>query len=114
MDSQRRAYMAPKLAESLGQLTGYLEHFYSEYRSERDDATGEEIVDDTFGKYYKPRGILLIGRRYIKDGTTAHSETIDALPKHLRRLTSYFHWVDVLTYDDLIERAENGLSALSK
>jgi hypothetical protein len=27
-------------------------------------------------------------------------------------LLSYFHWVEVLTYDDLIERAENGLNNL--
>lgn len=114
VDSQRRHYMAPKLAESLGQLMGYLEHYYSVYSTERDDDTGDERTEDTFGKYYKPKGILLIGRRYKQDGTEVVADTADALPKYLRRLTSFFHWVDVLTYDDLIERAENGLLALSE
>lgn len=113
-DSMNRCYISPKLAESLGQLTGYLEHFYSEFRIERDDETKDEVTVETYGKYYKPKGILLIGRRYKKDGTESRTETVDALPRNLRRLTSYFHWIDVLTYDDLIERAENGLTALGK
>lgn len=115
IDTQGRHFMAPKLAESLGQLTGYLEHFYSEYSTDFDDETKNEIPNDSYGKYYKPKGILLIGRRYTKDGTNPKvSETTDALPKYLRRLTSYFHWIDVLTYDDLIERAENFLKTISK
>ena len=38
----------------------------------------------------------------------------DNEPKYLRRLMSYFHWIELITYDDLIERARNGLNNLSK
>lgn len=111
-DNMKRQFISPKLAESLGQLTGYLEYYYSEYSHERNDSTTDEVLKDFYGKYYKPKGILLIGRRG-KEMTNAVSSTISAEPKRMRRLLSYFHWVEVLTYDDLIERAENGLSNLS-
>jgi hypothetical protein len=110
-DNKNRQFISPKLAESLGQLTGYLKYYYSEYSHERNDQTGEEILNDTYGKYYKPKGILLIGRRG-KESVNSNSQTISAEPKNMRRLLSYFHWVEVLTYDDLIERAENGLNNL--
>ena len=110
-DEKNRQFISPKLAEALGQLTGYLEFYYSAYSHERDDKTGEEILEDAFGKYYKPKGILLIGRRN-KEMVNAKEQTISAEPKNMRRLLSYFHWVEVLTYDDLIERARNGLNNL--
>lgn len=94
-----RQYMYADLSKALGQLTGYLEYYDSEYSTERDDS-GNEILEDMYGKYYKPKGILLVGRR----------ET--AQPKHLRRLLAYFHRIEVITYDDLIERARNGLQNL--
>ena len=111
-DSRNRQFISPKLAESLGQLTGYLEYYYSEYSHEREDETGDEILKDTYGKYYKPKGILLIGRRG-KEMIKSNAQTISAEPKNMRRLLSYFHWVEVLTYDDLIERARNGLANLT-
>ena len=111
-DDKGRQFVSPKLAESLGQLTGYLEYYYSEYRLERDDISGEERQDDFYGKYYKPKGILLIGRRG-KEMVNSHKQTISAEPKNMRRLMSYFHWIEVLTYDDLIERARNGLVNLT-
>ena len=111
-DGRHRQFIAPELAEALGQLTGYLEYYYSEYTHERSDATGEEITQDRYGKYYKPKGILLIGRRG-KELTAGTLATISAEPKNLRRLLSYFHWVEVLTYDDLIDRARNGIRNLS-
>lgn len=110
-DNMNRQFITPKLAEALGQLTGYLEYYYSEYSHERDDQTGKEILKDVYGKYYKPKGILLIGRRG-KEMINITSQTISAEPKNMRRLLSYFHWVEVLTYDDLIERARNGLTNL--
>ncbi len=110
-DTLNRQFIAPKLAEALGQLTGYMEYYYSEYSQERDDETMSEILKDTYGKYYKPKGILLIGRR-DKELVNNMSQTISCEPKNMRRLLSYFHWVEVLTYDDLIERAENGLNNL--
>ncbi len=110
-DSMDRQFISVKLAEALGQLTGYLEYYYSEYSHERDDNTGKEILKDSYGKYYKPKGILLIGRRG-KEMVNATAQTISAEPKNMRRLLSYFHWVEVLTYDDLIERARNGLNNL--
>ncbi len=111
-DERGRQYISPKLAESLGQLSGYLEFYYSEYSHERDDTTGDEVLEDRLGKYYKPRGILLIGRRGLETVNTM-AQTIPAKPKYLRRLLSYFHWIEVLTYDDLLERAENGLDNLT-
>lgn len=110
-DNHNRHFIAPNLAEALGQLTGYLEYYYSVYSTERNDQTKEEILDDTYGKYYKPKGILVIGRRRTQTGTGT-KQTDDVHPKYLRRLISYFHWIDVLTYDDLIERAKNGLNNL--
>lgn len=113
-DSIGRTYIAPDLSEAIGQLTGYLEYYFSAYTTERDDKTGEEILDDRYEKYYKPKGILLIGRRKKEDGTNATVKTQDAEPKYLRRLMSYYHWVEVLTYDDLIDRARNSISNLLK
>lgn len=110
-DNKNRQYISPKLAEALGQLTGYLEYYYSEYAQDRNDEDGSEILSDKYCKYYKPKGILLIGRR-DKEITNCTAQTISAEPKNMRRLLSYFHWVEVLTYDDLIERAENGLKNL--
>lgn len=113
-DKIGRTFIAPPLAEALGQLTGYLEHYNSNYTNLKNDETGEEIGEEFFGNYYKPKGILLIGRRYKKDGTISVSNTVDAIPKHLRKVISYFHWLEVLTYDDLIERAENSINKLSQ
>lgn len=111
-DDKDRQFISPKLAESIGQLTGYLEYYYGEYSHERDDATGKEELIDKFGKYYKPKGILLIGRRGLELINTTQ-RTIPAEPKYMRRLLSYFHWVEIITYDDLIERAKNGLDNLT-
>jgi hypothetical protein len=69
---------------------------------------------DDFGRYYKPKGILLIGRRIKSDGVKTTGNTADNEPKFMRRLLSYYHWIEILTYDDLLERARNGLVNLSK
>lgn len=111
-DGQKRQYISPDLAEAIGQLTGYLEYYYDAYSTDYNDLTEEEIHEEVYGKYYKPKGILLIGRRSMEDGTNTMSKTIHAKPKNLRRLLSYFHWVEVLTYDDLIDRARNGVTRL--
>ncbi|MDP2362326.1 MAG: DUF4263 domain-containing protein, partial [Ignavibacteria bacterium] len=113
-DKIGRVFIAPSLAEALGQLTGYLEHYNSHYSILKDDETGEEINEEYYGRYYKPKGILLIGRRYKNDGTLSVSNTVDATPKILRKVISYFHWLEVITYDDLIERAENSITKLSQ
>ncbi len=113
-DSLDRTYIAPDLAEAIGQLTGYLEHYFSAYSVEKSDETGKEILEDRYGKYYKPKGILLIGRRKKESGTNVTQKTENAEPKYLRRLMSYYHWIEVLTYDDLIERARNSISNLLK
>ena len=111
-DHMNRNYIAPNLSEAIGQLTGYLEHYFSAYSEERDDKTGNEIMDDRYEKYYKPKGILLIGRRRKDNGTTSVKNTDNAEPKSLRKLMSYYHWIEVLTYDDLIERARNSINKL--
>ncbi len=113
--ARNRRYIAPKCSESLGQLVSYLEYYLSENQTERSDETGEEIQDDALGKYYRPKGILLIGRR-LKSNMTANATgmTSDALPKYMRRQMAYFHGLEVLTYDDLIERARNGLAVMAE
>lgn len=114
VDSQGRRYIAPKCSESLGQLVSYLEYYISENQIERSDETGEEIQDDSLEKYYRPKGILLIGRRYKADMiASVTAKTSDALPKYMRRQMAYFHGLEVLTYDDLIERARNGLRVMA-
>lgn len=114
VDGRGRRYIAPKCSESLGQLVSYLEYYLSENQIERSDETGEEIQEDTLGKYYRPKGILLIGRRYKADMTAnIIGSTSDALPKYMRRQMAYFHGLEVLTYDDLLERARNGLRAMA-
>ena len=113
-DALGRTYIAPDLAEAIGQLTGYLEYYFSAYSTDRDDKTGEEILEDRYEKYYKPKGILLIGRRKKENGTNTTKKTENAEPKYLRRLMSYYHWIEVLTYDDLIERARNSINNLLK
>lgn len=113
-DSRGRRYIAPKCSESLGQLVSYLEYYLSENQTERNDETGEEIPEDTLGKYYRPKGILLIGRRHMLNMTANRtSMTSDALPKYMRRQMAYFHGLEVFTYDDLLERARNGLQAMA-
>ena len=111
IDNLQRQYIAPKLSQSIGQLIGYLEYYYSNYREETDDKSKKEILTDKYRNYYKPKGILLIGRR-SKEAVDYKSKTISAEPKNIRRLLSYFHWIEVITYDDLIERARNSLSNL--
>ncbi|MDO8466966.1 MAG: DUF4263 domain-containing protein [bacterium] len=112
-DKMGRQYIADDTAKALGQLMAYLEFYTSEYRQEKDDKSGEEILPDTYGRYYKPKGILLIGRRSVASGVDGVKTTSDVHPKYLRRIMSYFHGIEVLTYDDLIERARNGLEAIS-
>lgn len=115
VDTRNRRYIAPKCSESLGQLVSYLEYYLSENQIERNDETGEEVQDDTLGKYYRPKGILLIGRRHKNDMTSnVTAKTSDALPKYMRRQMAYFHGLEVLTYDDLIERARNGLRVMAE
>jgi hypothetical protein len=109
-DARGRRHISPALSEALGQLMGYLEYFNSSYQTQHDDATGEELLEDLHGSYYKPKGILLIGRR---SGAARSRTSSNAEPKRLRRLLSYFHWIDVLTYDDLIERAQNLLTTMA-
>ncbi|MEI7652964.1 MAG: Shedu anti-phage system protein SduA domain-containing protein [bacterium] len=109
-----RHYFSPACSEALGQLTSYLEHYFSEYRTSFNDEDGIEKTDDDLCRYYKPKGILLIGRRKSAGRVGATMKAADNEPKYLRRLMSYFHWIELITYDDLIERARNGLNNLSK
>jgi len=109
-----RYYVSLKCSEAIGQLTSYLEYYHSAYITNRHDETGNERIEDDFGKYYKPKGILLIGRRKKADGVKTTNSTADNEPKFMRRLLSYYHWIEILTYDDLLERARNGLDNLAK
>lgn len=109
-----RHYIAPECSQAIGQLTSYLEYYYSAYSVTHLDSDHSERTEDDFGRYYKPKGILLIGRRKKANGVEGTKNTADNEPKYLRRLMSYFHWIEVITYDDLIERARNGLNNLAK
>ncbi len=112
-DNSGRLYISPALSKAIGQLIGYLEYYNSQFTIINDDESGEEKEEDFYGRYYKPKGILLIGRRYKKDLIDYVTNTTDATPKNLRKTISYFHWLEILTYDDLIERAYNSLEILS-
>ncbi|MDO8552616.1 MAG: DUF4263 domain-containing protein [bacterium] len=113
VDEMDRRFLAPKCAEALGQLISYLEFYYSAYTSELDDETEQEILEDRHQKYYRPKGILLIGRR-SKDAIEGTKQKSDNHPKYMRRLLSYHHGIEILTYDDLLERARNALNNIEK
>ncbi len=112
-DKYNRHYISPDLSKAIGQLIGYLEYYHSSYSTQIDDNSNEEIEEDFSCRYYKPKGILLIGRRFCKDLTNKTQNTSDASPKQLRRALSYFHWIEILTYDDLIERAKQSINNVS-
>lgn len=112
-DSKKRIFLSPKCAESLGQLISYLEFYYSSYSTEHDDSTEEEKVEDLHQKYYRPKGILLIGRRSKKD-VEGTKQTANSHPKFMRRILAYHNGVEILTYDDLLERARNALNNIEK
>lgn len=113
-DEKGRRYISPKCAESLGQLVSYLEYYQSQYEIKYDDDTEEEILEDMHQAYYKPRGILLIGRRDKAKVASVTKRTSDAQPKYMRRQLSYYHGIEILTYDDLLERARNALAAIEE
>ncbi len=112
-DSKKRIFLSPKCAESLGQLISYLEFYYSSYSTEHDDDTEEEKVEDLHQKYYRPKGILLIGRRN-KEDVEGTKQTANSHPKFMRRILAYHNGVEILTYDDLLERARNALDNIEK
>jgi hypothetical protein len=103
-----RRFISPKCAEAIGQLISYLEYYHSSYSTENDDETKEEILVDRLEKYYRPKGILLIGRR-SKTKVNATKLASDNEPKFMRRILSYHHGIEILTFDDLLERARNAL-----
>lgn len=113
VDEHERRFLSPKCAEALGQLISYLEYYYSEYSTGEDDATEQEILKETHLNYYRPKGVLLIGRR-AKEAMNGTKQTSDNHPKYMRRLLSYHHGIEILTYDDLIERARNALDNIEK
>jgi hypothetical protein len=112
-DSQKRIFLSPDTSQAIGQLIGYLEFYHSEYSTDLSDDTKEEIQDDRYEKYYRPKGVLLIGRRSKSDMKGIRS-TSDNHPKLMRRMLSYHHGLEILTYDDLIERARNALDNIEK
>lgn len=111
-DERGRTYIAPKCAEYLGQLISYLEYYQSKYETQFDDDSGEEILEAFDQGYYKPKGTLLIGRRDKSKVVNLTKRTSNAHPKYMRRQLSYYHGVEIVTYDDLLERARNSLDAI--
>jgi|GEM_PF-774363 len=79
-----RYHQGQKLKEALAEVMDYVDYFLTHIN--------DEIVE--FGEtYYKPRAIIVIGR------TKEFGEKV-------RQLNSFLHRIEVVTYDELIERAE--------
>jgi len=81
------------LKNAIAQMIDYLER--SAAYSSADFYVGGEFV-------FKPKGIIIIGR-------TEESEKI-----RLRKLNSYLHGIEILTFDDLYQKAKNMLAFLSQ
>ncbi len=86
--------MAKSLTDSLQQLIEYIDEAIIEGDSKK-------ISRKLRINFLKPKGILIIGRKKNKD-----------LKEKLEHIKYYFHNIDILTYDDLLERGENIINNL--
>jgi len=82
--SGSRYHQGPKLKEALAEVMDYVDYFLKH--------VNDEIVE--FGEtYYKPKAIIVVGRT-------------NGLKDRVNQLNSFLHRIEIVTYDDLIERAE--------
>lgn len=79
-----RFNQGPKLKEALAEVMDYVDYFLTHIN--------DEMVE--YGEtYYKPRAIIIIGRR-------------ESFEKYIKQLNSFLHRIEIVTYDDLLDRAE--------
>lgn len=79
-----RFTQGPKLKEALAEVMDYIDYFLAH--------VNDEVIE--YGEmYYKPKAIIVIGR-------------IEGFKDKVRQLNSFLHRIEILTYDDLIERAQ--------
>lgn len=81
---KNRFSQAPKLKEALAEVMDYVDYFLVH--------ANDEAVEYN-ETYYKPKAIIVIGR------------TGDYKDK-VRQLNSFLHRIEIITYDDLIQRAK--------
>lgn len=82
--SGKRYSQGIKLKEALAEVMDYVDYFLRHIN--------DEIIE--FGEtYYKPKAIIVIGRA-------------NGLKDKVNQLNSFLHRIEIVTYDDLIERAE--------
>lgn len=86
--------MSKYLTDALQQLIEYIDEAIIEGDSKR-------ISKKLQINFLKPKGILIIGRKKNKE-----------IKEKLEHIKYYFHNIDILTYDDLLERGENILNNL--
>jgi CheY-like chemotaxis protein len=99
------SYHSPECAKAVGQLMHYLD------LAEREIRPGNLHYDarrDTAMESHRPRGFIVIGR-YDRDEEAAKMER-----ERLRLENRFFAGLTILTYDDLIERAEQFLMFLQR
>ena len=92
----RETTITKGLSESISQLIGYL-----------------ETIENTKGNYlvtgkliHKPKGILIIGKSSKKNKKKQESL--------LKTLNSYFHNIEIKTYDQLLDEGENFVKLIKK
>ncbi|MFA5050435.1 MAG: Shedu anti-phage system protein SduA domain-containing protein [Candidatus Micrarchaeia archaeon] len=81
--------MSKFLTDALQQLIEYIDEAIIEGDSKR-------ISKKLRVNFLKPKGILVIGKKKSRE-----------IKEKLEHLKYYFHNIDILTYDDLLERGEN-------
>lgn len=86
--------LSAKLKDTLSQIADYLD-FYETNRLHHREQTGNDV--------YQPKGIIVIGRR--------NEDTQEAIKKHERVIHPN---IEILTYDDLKERAEQTIETLKE
>lgn len=83
----KRLYQSSELKDAISECMDYVDYFDSQYKDE---------YWDTRENYYKTKGIVIIGNK------------LNASEKSkLKQLNSYLHRIEVLTYHDLVCRADN-------
>lgn len=90
--SKNHFHQGQKLKEALAEVMDYVDYFLNH--------ANDEIVE--YGEmYYKPRAIIVIGRK-------------KGFEKNIRQLNSFLHRIEIVTYDDLVERAQKIINFYEK
>jgi hypothetical protein len=89
----RKYTMSSDLKDATSQIIGYLEKY---------ELDKTNINWETNKSIHKPRGIIVLGRSDKKD------------LRALKTLNSYFHNIEIWTYDDIIRIANNFIEIIEK